>query len=76
MSRDTGRIDRTMRLAALALVAGVGVFATVGLTAPPDDVPAPAAPADRSATVAASNQFAASSRLIPQWRCSLAAMSR
>ena len=52
MSRDNGRIDRTMRLAALALVAGVGVFATVGLTAPPDDVPAPAATVDRSAAVA------------------------
>jgi len=32
MSRDNGRIDRTMRLAALALVAGVGIFTTVGLT--------------------------------------------
>lgn len=36
MSRDNGRIDRTVRLAALALVAGVGIFATVGLTRPLD----------------------------------------
>ena len=32
MSRDNGRINRTMRLAALALVAGVSVFTTVGLS--------------------------------------------
>ena len=53
MSRDNGRIDRTMRLAALALVAGVGIFATVGLTRPLDDVTAPAATGDPSATVVA-----------------------
>jgi len=43
MSRDDGRLDRTTRLAALALVAGVGVFAAVGLTHAPDDVPTPPA---------------------------------
>ncbi len=53
MSRDNGRLDRTTRLAALALVAGVGVFATVGLTRAPDDVPAPAATVDGTVAVAA-----------------------
>ena len=53
MSRDNSRIDRTMRFAALALVAGVSVFTTVGLTPSPPEVPAPAAMVDRTAAVAA-----------------------
>ncbi len=52
MSRDDGRLDRTTRLAALALVAGVGVFAAVGLTHAPDDVPTP------PATIAGAVEFA------------------
>ncbi len=52
MSRDNGRLDGTTRLAALALVAGVGVFAAVGLTHAPDDVPAP------PATIAGAVEFA------------------
>ncbi|GIS79757.1 MAG: hypothetical protein CM1200mP14_13230 [Gammaproteobacteria bacterium] len=50
MSRDNDWIDRTIRLAALVLVAGLGVFATVGLTRAPDDVPVPGVTEDRSVT--------------------------
>ncbi|GIT49793.1 MAG: hypothetical protein Ct9H300mP15_00060 [Gemmatimonadota bacterium] len=39
MSRDNDWIDRTIRLAALVLVAGLGVFATVGLTVHPTTCP-------------------------------------
>ena len=53
MSRDNDWIDRTIRLAALVLVAGLGVFATVGLTRAPDDVPVPGVTEDRSVTGAA-----------------------
>ena len=53
MSRDNSRIDRTMRIAALALVAGVSVFTTIGLTPSPPEVPVPAAMVDRTAAVAA-----------------------
>jgi hypothetical protein len=43
MSGNDRGLDRTMRIVALVLVAGVGVFATVGLIHIPGDVPAPAA---------------------------------